>query len=845
MKSKDSISKRVATATLIILLVFSVYTISIAYFITIKQSKVTQELDAKGIIESLKIVAPENIWAMNDQNVISIGKSYLQKESVSRLEIFDVKGNTLFRDGVELTELENNKIYTLYTVELDFDGSAIGKANIYLNSIQQRSSRLKIFTYVFIAMIMMTVLLTIITRLIFQSLLTKPVVKIADMFVALAYGVSNPDVNVPVFDEFIPLLTTINNMRYQLDERIQELREADSKYRRLLDNLTSCFLFSYSEEKQFTYISASISTVLGYHPAELMGENLEIILCNNDDKTILAEKRADIFKGMKSTSYELEVYHKNGDTRWLEINEVPVYTNDETVTSVEGVAYDITVRKKAQVFTSEMNRELEERVQERIIDLEELNNRLSQAKDEALRANKAKSVFLANMSHELRTPLNAILGFSQLLLKDEKAYPEQREHIDVVNRSGEHLLALINDILEVSKIEAGRIALKKSSFDLYKLLDDLYVDFKLRANEKGITLNLKKATNLCQYINGDEVKVRQILVNLIGNAIKFTDSGSVTFSVTSQKIIVRDHEKGNVIVRFKVKDSGCGIPDSDLERIFAPFEQSDAAENSESSTGLGLSISREYAQLMHGAIRVTQNQPSGSTFTFIMHAQLSEKVRTKSVIKDNKVIGVKGENIPTILIVDDNELNCRLLRIILERISIHVRVAENGQKAIDSVNEVMPDLIFMDMRMPVMDGYAATKILRKSHPNLPIIALSASVLDTQIQTMLDTGCSDTLNKPYKEIEILQALNEYLDIEFIYEGETQPDINTGLSDQEIRAFIKDIPEHLVLEIERTIVGGRKGDLDTAIKKVATINSRLAESLQLLADDYEYETILNFF
>ncbi len=842
---KGTISKRVTLAILAVLTIYSILTVSIAYFLTYRQALQKQNQYSTDILASLQIILPEPLLVLDASAISNIGTSYLHKNKIARIEILDCFDKRLFAGGVDLDTVVNRTKLKEQSITIRAREHCLGKVTIFYDFKQQQDNRNRIFVPVIIIMFVMAICLTLFTGLIFQRLLTKPLLKITDMFVGLAYDVSIEQRDITVFKEFTPLLHTINDMRHQLDTRMKELRLADQRYRRLLDNLTSCFLFSYNRDNELKYLSASIDTVLGYTPSDLIGDSLEILLTSEEQREVIVKKRNEVLNGNVTSSYELEVLHKNGDTKWLEINESAVLDYSDRIVAIEGVAYDITVRKQVEVSTVEVNKALEERVHERTIDLEELNNRLTLVKDEALRANKAKTIFLANMSHELRTPLNAILGFSQLLLKDQYITPEQEEYVSVVNRSGEHLLALINDILEVSKIEAGRTILKKNNFDIWFLLDELIDLFKLRAEEKSLELKLKKSLHFCQYIYGDEGKIRQVLTNLIGNAIKFTSTGSIVISASSQKIVVQDHEKGNVIIRISVKDSGCGIPTEDLERVFAPFEQSEAGENSESSTGLGLSISREYAKLMYGTLHVAHNPHGGSIFTFLMQVHTSDRVAMKSEVLDKKVTGLAGQYKPKILVVDDNELNCRLLRIILERLSFVVTIAENGQEAIDSVNETIPDLIFMDMRMPVMNGYLATEILRDTHPTLPIIAFSASVLDTQVQTMLDAGCTDTLNKPFKEIELLTVLKTYLNIEFTYKGESGTVLEESTSEDSISEMIEGVPQDLAVEIKQSSISGRKMDLNAAIEKLSESNHVLAKYLQKLADDFDYDVLYKLF
>lgn len=841
--SKNTISKRVTMATLIILCVFGLFSLTVAYVITTYQSRKTEINTANELISSLKLALVEPMWQLDEISIINIGNSYLKKQEISHLGFYNHRDNPYF--GVSKDSLlKNISSGTLYrSADILKEDIRLGEIIIIMNSEQQRAARKRIFIPVVIAMGVMTLLLSVLSGLIFQKLLTKPIIQISDLFVGLAYGISIPEHSITIFSEFEPLHTTINNMRTQLNQQITSLEMAQKKYRRLLDNLTSCFLFRYDKKEAFTYVSASVNSVLGYSKREVMKNKLTSYLTSNQINEALKQNIKLTLLGEPTDPYEIEVLHKDGTKRWLEINEVSVKSKDDETVAVEGVAYDITTRKEADIQIKKINQELEERVRDRTMDLEDLNKRLTVLKNDAIRANKAKSQFLANMSHELRTPLNAILGFSQLLQKKPTTNPEQREHIEIINRSGTHLLYLINDVLEVSKIEAGQIDVKNHPFDLELLLHDLEMMFTMPANEKGINLLLNTNSHLPQYIISDENKVRQILINLIGNAIKFTDTGSIEIFATSQKVLVH-HEKGDRIIKITVKDTGCGIPNEDLERIFTPFEQSKAGENMEGSTGLGLAISAEYAKLINGTLRVKQNRDKGSIFTLIFTVNLAKKEDALQHISNRQIINYAGKKDVTILVVDDNDLNRKLLRILLDNTGFIVREAENGIKALESVESVMPDLVFMDMRMPIMNGYEATTKLREKYPQLPIVALTASVLDTQSKEMIDAGCNGIVNKPFKEQDIFSAIKKSILLDYNYLEEAKPE-TVKLTTEELNERASLLPQNYSKELIDAIISGKKDLIATSISTICKNDTALGEHLSDLEKLFKYDEIINLF
>lgn len=394
---------------------------------------------------------------------------------------------------------------------------------------------------------------------------------------------------------------------------------------------------------------------------------------------------------------------------------------------------------------------------------------LLQAKESAEAANRAKSTFLANMSHELRTPLNAILGFAQIMERDETLDETQHRKLETINRSGRHLLSLINNVLEISRIEAGRTLVKNEVFCLADTLNAVEDMIRFRAESKGLRFVSSHNGLLPSYVLGDAHHLRQVLINLLGNAVKYTDQGIIALRL----------QAANDSIRFEVADTGAGIATEDLPNIFQAFYQTDAGVAKGEGAGLGLTISREFVRLMGGEIEVESSLGNGSVFSFTL--PLPEADEPAISAPQSRVIGLAEDQPPIrVLVVEDNSDNRELITLVLSSVGFEVRTAENGRQAIERFESWQPQFIWMDMRMPVLDGYQATKIIRTlpGGEKVKIAALTASAFHEDKYAILAAGCDDMLAKPLEEDRLFQVMGELLGVRFRF-ADDKSAVSTGL------------------------------------------------------------------
>ncbi|MEQ1903634.1 MAG: PAS domain S-box protein [Pirellulaceae bacterium] len=512
----------------------------------------------------------------------------------------------------------------------------------------------------------------------------------------------------------------------------------------------------------------------------------------------------------KLPDYELTARARNGKETVVSYNASTFHDRDRKLQGVFASARDVTERKRYEQSLHE--------------------------------ANRAKSVFLANMSHEIRTPMNAILGFSQLMLRDQDVTIRQSHYLGTINRSGEHLLALINDILEMSKIEAGRTTLNPSTFDLYELLNDLEMMFRVRTNEKKLSFTVEVIGDCPQFIVSDINKLRQVFINLLGNAVKFTGQGGVVMRVRA------DRESGTEpFIRVEVEDTGPGISPDDQHKLFRHFEQTKTGQQAGTGTGLGLAISQEFVRLMGGAITVSSQVGKGSIFVIQLPLKEGDAQAVHAKDKLRQVLKLKpGQPVYRVLIADDIEDNRQLLAQLLAPLGFEIRLASNGAEAVKVFEEWHPHLIMMDFRMPVMDGHEAIRRIR-AMPGVgepKIIAVTASALDENRQELLDIGADDFISKPFRDVDLFQRIQTQLAVEYDY---VEDSATAVLEDEPelTRETLANWPQEIIQSMREAVTTADLDQLLAIIQKVEARDPRVAHGLRRLAEDFQYQKLLDLF
>ena len=518
------------------------------------------------------------------------------------------------------------------------------------------------------------------------------------------------------------------------------LRQAEKKYHSIVENAVEG-IYQSTPEGRFISVNSALARMYGYHtPEELQSKVVDIEGQVYADSTQRKQFVHLLEEKGRVEGFECQVYRKDGTVFWISEYARSVKDENGHVLYYEGTIQDITARKRAE-------------------------EDLQQAKEIAESANNAKSEFLANMSHELRTPLNGILGYAQILNRDPNLGESQKSGVDVIQRSGEHLLMLINDILDLSKIESQKLEIQPTPFQLQDFLNMIADITRVRAEQAGLTFIYEPASSLPRGVFGDDKRLRQVLLNLLGNAVKFTEQGTVVLKVQYDYSMP---DEPNLVV--EVEDSGIGIAPDHLDEIFLPFRQVTDRRRQVEGTGLGLAITKKLLTLMGGVLHVNSTPGVGSVFHFSIPLPESTEYPVSSYQDARTIIGFTGKP-AHVLVVDDKWENRAVISNFLLPLGFTISEAANGREGVTKAMEGRPDMVLMDLVMPVMDGFEATRKIRQVSgcKDMKIIALSASVFEESRQKSREAGCTDFLPKPVQAEGLFEKLQMHLGFEWVYES----------------------------------------------------------------------------
>jgi len=563
----------------------------------------------------------------------------------------------------------------------------------------------------------------------------------------------------------------------QYNRAVETMRQSEEQFRAIAESTSMAMLVSSLSDGAITYANTSAGTMLQRESHELMNRSIKDLYYLPAEWEILQQQ---FLLNQRVRDYEIRLCKANQEPLWVLASLHPLWLKGEQV--LLNTFYDITLLKKIEIALRESEAKLREQASLLEQRVEERTRDLKLAKEAAEAASSSKAAFLANMSHELRTPLNAILGFAQLMLYDQELNEQHQADLQTICNSGNHLLTMINDILEMSKLEAGSVLLREKECDLYNIVDTARDMLSLKAQEKSLSFDVSIQPDVPTYIYTDEGKLRQILINLIGNAIKFTEIGHIHVRVDVRsltedvKAIVGQYSEIPRILCFEVEDTGAGISEAEILTLFQPFVQTHSGRRSQEGTGLGLSISYNYVKLMGGQMSVTSEVGEGSIFRFYIPVKSLDLFSLHSPSKlPNRVIGIEGNPTYRILIAEDIRLNRQLLTRILSPLGFEMREVSNGEEAIAMWESWSPHLIWMDVRMPILSGQEAASTIREIESSrnisplqkVKIIALTASLIDLREEELFLQGFDGFLAKPFTEDKIFARMAEHLNLRYIY------------------------------------------------------------------------------
>ncbi len=766
-KTPVSMSRRL-TLALVLTMTFIIVLVASGFYISTRvELERNFALKVEQTLSYLDGTLSRLLWFFDHETVASLAETAKQDDLVAGLTIRGRKKNTIYSTGRQNSEASLVRARPMY-----FNDVYMGELELHLSRDHLSDSLTSILFVSLSVWILSIIGISVLTRYFIQKYFNGPLVSFVKLAESYRRNPDSPPATPTPFIEFQPIERVVKKLA---NEVLLKLREID-EHRKLLEVEVADRTYDLQMAKeaaklneqwmQAIYENVEVGVVahrilpdgspgpferVNLPWCEKLGYSLEELGRMSpgdlDDPEVAGQvipKVMDDLKKQGQSRFESVEVGKDGTRIPVEVYARAVHFRDEPW--IVSVIIDISLRKRQE-------------------------KELKAAKEAAEIANTTKSTFLANMSHELRTPLNAILGFSRMLVSDTATTEGQREKLAVINRSGEHLLSMINDVLDLSKIEAGHVGLKFQKIHLKELFDEIAKMFEIRAADAGLDFQLHADPQLPVWVKTDVKKLRQILINLLDNAVKFTEQGDIRLKaglMTGEY----DRENGDTMVWFEVKDSGIGISKEKQEKVFNPFVQADRIRTGIKGTGLGLAITKSFVEMMGGGIRLSSSPGRGTLFRVELPMT---RVKDTGVPKSRqfrpRVVGLaESSTSRRVLIVEDDKENRKLLTDLLKPVGFELRRAENGEQALELFRTFKPHFIWMDMRMPVMDGYEATRRIRRlpGGERVKIAAVTASAFRDQSRDILRAGCNDVVFKPYRDADIFDTMARHLDLQYRFD-----------------------------------------------------------------------------
>ena len=826
-----SITRRLAATLVATVLIVSAIAVAAMHYVVSQAATKALEQRADETLAYLVGTLSIPLWTVDDDGIKTIGLAISRDESVVRLIIRNRSGAEIYSIDKQEGGGRINRSATIFHKQGNQDIQAGEVAVSLTQAIYKESNRqLLLFSTGIIFLILISVVLVAVIFI--RISLRKPLKSLNEIANRFAAGAYDPSGHAVPYVEFQPFGAALDQMAGKIKEQIGTIREAEARYRNIFENALEG-IYQASIEGRFLHANPTMAKILGYHSlAEFEASMLDIphqLYLHSEDR----EKALALLLEQGAVSgYETQFHRRDGQIIWVSINARLVRDQANLPLFIEGFLTDISEHKSAEEEIHKLNQELEQRVSDRTAQLELANKELEAFAYAAETANQAKSAFLANMSHELRTPLNGILGYAQILLRDKALNERESSGLNVIQKSGEHLLTLINDILDFAKIEAGKLELYVTDIQFHTFLRVIAEMVEVKAAQKDLEFSCELAPDLPAWVRADEKRLRQVLLNLLSNAVKFTDHGTVRLGVSMPA-------PGRF--RFEVQDSGLGIGADQLEAIFKPFEQAGDLQHRIGGTGLGLAISRQFLKLMGSDVQVQSRVGEGSTFWFEADLQVIES--KAGVAHEPGVMGYAGGR-KRILVVDDVADNRAVALDMLGQLGFETDAAAGGAQALEKAQALRPDLILMDLVMPGMDGLETTRRLRQlpAFGAVPVIMLSASASASDQEQSRQSGANAFLAKPIERERLMAQIAHLLHLDLVYEPAPAVPVP---GDGDAGAFV--LPPQA--EIEALYHLARLGNMQDILRWASHLDDLderyrpFANQLRVLARGYQSKSILN--